>query len=91
MYKRQLTGLTYFCVPAAAYSKGNLFRTIITMLIFYTLHIYVINAISPLITELVKWAGVALPEGAALVAGGNPEHAFLLLIKPILSVFGLAG
>ncbi len=86
-----LTGLTYFCVPAAAYSKGNLFRTIITMLIFYTLHIYVINAISPLITELVKWAGVALPEGAALVAGGNPEHAFLLLIKPILSVFGLAG
>lgn len=86
-----LTGLTYFCVPAAAYSKGNLFRTIITMLIFYTLHIYVINAISPLITELVKWAGVALPEGAALVAGGNPEHAFLLLIKPILSIFGLAG
>lgn len=86
-----LTGLTYFCVPAAAYSKGNLFRTIITMLIFYTLHIYVINAISPLITELVHWAGVALPEGASLVAGGNPEHALLLIIKPILSLFGLAN
>ncbi|MGN8913021.1 PTS galactitol transporter subunit IIC [Anaerofustis butyriciformans] len=86
-----LTGLTYFCVPAAAYSKGNLFRTIITMLIFYTLHIYVINAISPLITELVHWAGVALPEGASLVAGGNPEHALLLIIKPVLSLFGLAN
>lgn len=86
-----LTGLTYFCVPAAAYSKGNLFRTIITMLIFYTLHIYVINAICPIITQLVQWAGVELPAGATLVAGGNPEHAFLLLIKPILSIFGLAG
>ena len=61
------------------------------MLIFYTLHIYVINAISPLITELVHWAGVALPEGASLVAGGNPEHALLLIIKPILSLFGLAN
>lgn len=86
-----LTGLTYFCVPAAAYSKGNLFRTIITMLIFYTLHIYVINAICPLVTGLATWAGVDLPAGASLIAGGNPEHAFLLLIKPILSIFGLAG
>ncbi|EDS72016.1 PTS galactitol transporter subunit IIC [Anaerofustis stercorihominis] len=86
-----LTGLTYFCVPAAAYSKGNLFRTIVTMLIFYTLHIYVINAICPLVTGLATWAGVDLPAGASLIAGGNPEHAFLLLIKPILSIFGLAG
>ena len=86
-----LTGLTYFCVPAAAYSKGNLFRTIVTMLIFYALHIYVINAICPLVTGLATWAGVDLPTGASLIAGGNPEHAFLLLIKPILSIFGLAG
>lgn len=86
-----LTGLTYFCVPAAAYSKGNLFRTIVTMIIFYTLHIYVINAICPLVTGLATWAGVDLPAGASLIAGGNPEHAFLLLIKPILSIFGLAG
>lgn len=85
-----LTGLTYFCVPAAAYSKGNLFRTLITMIVFYTLHIFVINAISPQVTELVRWAGVGLPKGAQFVAGGNPEHAFLLLIKPILKLLRLA-
>ncbi len=86
-----LTGLVYYCVPSAAYSKGNLFRTLVSMTVFYALHIYVINMISPLITSLVTWAGVDLPTGASLVAGGNPEHALLLLIQPILGLFGLAN
>ncbi len=86
-----LPGLVYFAVPAAAHSKGNLFRALVAMIIFYILHIYVINAISPLVTGLATWAGVELPAGATLIAGGNPEHGFLLFIKPILSIFGLAN
>lgn len=86
-----LTGLVYFCVPSVSYSNGNLFRSIVSMTIFYAFHLYVITAIAPQITELALWAGVTLPDGAKLIAGGNPEHILLLIIKPILSLFGFGS
>lgn len=83
-----LTGLIYFCVPCVQYSKGNLFRALVIMIIFYCTQLYVITALSPQITALVVSSGIDLPEGAKLIAGGNPEHLFLLPIKWVLNLLG---
>uniref|UniRef100_UPI00403FB2D2 PTS transporter subunit IIC n=1 Tax=Candidatus Enterococcus willemsii TaxID=1857215 RepID=UPI00403FB2D2 len=83
-----LTGLIYFCVPCVQYSKGNLFRSIITMTLFYIMQLYVITALAPQITNLVLSSGIDLPQGATEIAGGNPEHLFLLPIKWVLNLLG---
>lgn len=83
-----LVGLIYFCVPCVQYSRGNLFRSVIIMSIFYCMQLYVITALAPLITQLVTSSGITLPQGAHEVAGGNPEHLFLIPIRWILSLVG---
>lgn len=84
-----LPSIIYFAVAPVANSKGNYLRSIICMILWSIAHLYVLTALSPIITQFNVWAGIALPEGATLIAGGNPEHIGLLLIKPILSIFGL--
>ncbi|MFZ7119536.1 MAG: PTS transporter subunit IIC [Eubacteriaceae bacterium] len=86
-----LSCLPYWCVHAVAYSKGNLFRALISMAAFAVIQCYTITAIAPLVTSLVAWAGIALPEGTTLIAGGVPEHYFLLIIKPILNLLGFGA
>lgn len=84
-----LTGIIYFAAPCVQFSKGNLFRAIVSMIIFYIFQLYTITQMAPLITDLVVASGLNLPEGAKMVAGGNPEHMLLLPIKWISQLLGL--
>ncbi|MCR4432213.1 MAG: PTS galactitol transporter subunit IIC [Tepidanaerobacteraceae bacterium] len=86
-----LSCLAYWCVAAAAYSNGNLFRALVSMAVFAVVQCYTITTVAPLITKLVIWANVAIPQGATLIAGGPPENPLLLLIKPVLSLFGFGN
>jgi len=86
-----LSCLPYWCVHSVAYSRGNLFRALVCMAAFAVVQCYTITAISPLITKLVVWAGVAIPEGTTLIAGGVPEHYLLFLIKPVLNLIGFGS
>lgn len=86
-----LTGVCYFAVQSVEMSKGNLFRSLICLIVFLVLHCYVITYVAPSITAMVVWSGMALPEGATYVAGGNPESAALALLKFLLGLFGFKG
>lgn len=83
-----LTGLCYNVVQSVEMSKGNMFRSLICFTIYLALHCYVITYIAPAMTAAVNWSGVAIPEGAIYVAGGNPENFLLAALKFVLSIFG---
>ncbi|WP_239253618.1 PTS galactitol transporter subunit IIC [Listeria ilorinensis] len=58
-----LTALPYFMVFAVLPSKGNLFRGIITGVIFVTIILYCSTYAAPIVTELATQVGYNIPDG----------------------------
>jgi PTS system galactitol-specific IIC component len=50
-------------------TKGNLFRSIIYGAIIMTMVLYIASDFAPLLTEIARQSGYAIPEGAAQISG----------------------
>lgn len=62
-----LTALPYFMVFAILPSKGNLFRGLITGIVFTVIILYCASYAAPIITQLAVQVGYQLPEGTSEV------------------------
>ena len=64
-----LASIASFVSMVPPLTKGNLFRSIIYGAIIMTMVLYIASDFAPLLTEIARQSGYAIPEGAAQISG----------------------
>ena len=87
-----LTALPYFMIFAILPSKGNLFRGLISGVVFTTIILYCSSYAAPIITQLAVQVGYQLPEGTKEVtslAVGSQWYTWIVywLFEKISTIF----
>lgn len=80
------------CLPFAGRKgeKGNVFRTLIMLMIFSCILMYTAGYVSSFVTQMYReTGGLALPEGSAVTTSGA-YHAYQALVYYIFQLLGIA-
>jgi PTS system galactitol-specific IIC component len=65
-------------------SKGNIFKGVISGVIWFTIGLYVCTLTAPYFTEVASQVGVNIPEGAMMIT------SFGILYNPLMALIFLA-
>mgnify|MGYP001033576523 FL=1 len=79
-----LIALPYMVEMIICVSKGNIFKGIISGVIWFSIGLYVCTFTAPYFTEVAAQVGVSIPEGAMMVT------SFGILYNPVMALIFLA-
>jgi len=79
-----LLAIPYMIQGFIALSNGNIAKTMINAVIWFSIGLYITTATAPLFTEIAASTGVSLPEGALMITSFN------VLGKPLIGLIFFA-
>lgn len=79
-----LIALPYMVEMIICISKGNIFKGVISGIIWFTIGLYVCTLTAPYFTEVAAQVGVNIPEGAMMIT------SFGILYNPVMALIFLA-
>lgn len=79
-----LIALPYMVEMIICVSKGNIFKGVISGIIWFTIGLYVCTLTAPYFTEVAAQVGVNIPEGAMMIT------SFGILYNPVMALIFLA-
>ncbi|MBC7323183.1 MAG: PTS galactitol transporter subunit IIC, partial [Acetomicrobium sp.] len=84
-----LAATAFFVSMVPPLTKGNLFRSILYGAIIMVVVLYVSSAFAPLLTQIAKNIGYAIPEGAVQITGLSGGNWIAWIITTIArALFG---
>jgi PTS system galactitol-specific IIC component len=89
-----LAATAFFVAMVPPLTRGNLFRSILYGIIIMVMVLYISSAFAPLLTQIAKDIGYAIPEGAVQItglSGGNWIAWVLTTISKLIFPGAMAG
>jgi len=83
-----LAATAFFIAMVPPLTKGNFFRSILYGTIIMVMVLYISSAFAPLLTQIAKDIGYAIPEGAVQITGLSGGNWIAWILTTISGLFG---
>jgi PTS system galactitol-specific IIC component len=82
-----LAATAFFVAMVPPLTKGNLFRSILYGVVIMAMVLYISSAFAPLLTQIAKDIGYAIPEGAVQITGLSGGNWIAWVLTSIARLF----